>query len=730
MAGWFEEQIEYRIRSDAEAFEDAMQRIAGSVLGQRLSAFLLSERERTTDAVTAILQFFRVKPGDVPDHLNDMDEVLAFLLQPSGIMTREVKLTPHWHKDASGPMLTTFSSDAQPVALIPNGFGGYRYADPVSGEMRRVGAKEERLFSQEAIAFYKPLPAKKLNRRDVFAFLFENLDQGSISLLLIFGFAASLVGLLLPWLHRQLFSDVLFSESVQVIVAIAVFMICVSVSQMLFKISRDLVLKRISLKLNQSLQSAVMLRILSLPTSFFKDFSSGDLAERTSYMGLLVRCLFEITISAWLTVLFSVIYVLQIISLAPALTLPALMTALLMLFFILLSIVLRSDNFRAQMDYAAKEDGLAYALISGIEKIRLSGAEQRAFARWGRAYATQAKYLYDPPLYLKVSDVILQSIPLIASVAIYSVSIHADISVSQYYAFNAAFAVLVAALLELSAAVPAAALINPIFAMSKPFLEAVPETSEEKPVIEQLSGSVELSNVTFRYREDMPPILNNLSLKIKAGQFIAIVGKTGCGKSTLMRILLGFETPQKGAVYYDGKDIRSVDIKSLRSRIGTVLQNGKLFAGDIYSNIVITDPRLTLDDAWEASEMAGMADDIRAMPMGMHTFIAEGSGGISGGQRQRLLIARAIAPKPKILMFDEATSALDNITQKKVSDALAGLNCTRIVIAHRLSTIRHCDRIIVLEGGSIIEDGTYEELMHLNGAFAELVKRQKVDRLS
>ena len=225
----------------------------------------------------------------------------------------------------------------------------------------------------------------------------------------------------------------------------------------------------------------------------------------------------------------------------------------------------------------------------------------------------------------------------------------------------------------------------------------------------------------------MPLVLDNLSFIIEPGQYVAIVGKTGCGKSTLMRILPGFEKPQKGAVYYDGKDLEKLDLKSLRRKIGTVMQDGKLFSGDIYSNIVISAPWLTLDRAWEAAEMAGMAEDIKDMPMGMFTLISEGQGGISGGQKQRLMIARAIAPKPRILMFDEATSALDNITRKKVSESLDSLNCTRIVIAHRLSTIKNCSRIIVMDGGRIIEDGTYDELIKENGYFAELVERQKLE---
>ena len=297
---------------------------------------------------------------------------------------------------------------------------------------------------------------------------------------------------------------------------------------------------------------------------------------------------------------------------------------------------------------------------------------------------------------------------------LYYAAVKSKVSISEYYAFNTAYGMVSGAFMTLAGTATTIANIKPTLDMVRPILETVPEIDETKKMVTQLKGGIEL-------------ILDNLSLKIHPGQYVAIVGKTGCGKSTLMRTLLGFETPQKGAVYYDGRDLKSLDPKSLRRRIGTVMQDGKLFMGDVYSNIVITAPWLTLDDAWEAAEIAGIAEDIRRMPMGMHTIISEGQGGISGGQRQRLMIARAVAPKPKILMFDEATSALDNLTQKQVSEALDKMKCTRIVIAHRLSTIRQCDRIIVLDGGRIIEDGTYEQLIAKNGFFADLVARQRLD---
>jgi ABC-type bacteriocin/lantibiotic exporter with double-glycine peptidase domain len=376
---------------------------------------------------------------------------------------------------------------------------------------------------------------------------------------------------------------------------------------------------------------------------------------------------------------------------------------------------------------ASLESGMSYQLISGVQKIKLAGAEKRSITRWGRVYARQAALEHNPPFFLKISPVIEMAISLIGIMVIYYTAIRNNISISQFYAFASAYGIVSVTFAELTDIAIVFSQIRPVMEMVRPIMETEPEISANKRVVDKLSGRIELSNVTFRYTEDMPYVLDNLSLKIQAGQYVAIVGKTGCGKSTLMRIILGFETPIKGAVYFDGQDLKSLDLKSLRQKIGTVMQGGKLFIGNIYSNIVISAPHLTVDDAWEAAEMAGIADDIRDMPMGMHTLISEGSGGISGGQRQRLMIARAIVSKPKILLFDEATSALDNISQKKVSDSLSQLKCTRIVIAHRLSTIQECDRIIVLDQGQIVEDGTYEELLEKNGVFTELVERQRIE---
>ena len=725
--GWFDEQIRARKEADREAFEDSFQHLAGAVMGRRMMAALNDDREVTTDAIGEILKYYHVKPQEVPESIRDMNEVLEYLLRPYGIMRRRVELDPGWYRDAAGAMLGTRKDDGSVVALIPFGLNGYRFYNRKTGKWIRLNRKTQEMIEREAVAFYKPFPLTKMTAGDLFQYIVRQIAPADIVLLAAALLAVTGVGLLTPRLNNLLFSDVLASGSGQALLGIGIFMVCAVVSGLLFASIQALLTARIGTKLNLSVEAATMMRLLSLPADFFKDYSAGELSNRAQYINGLCSQLVSMALSTGLTSLFSLVYIAQIFVYAPALVAPALTIMVLTLLVTVALVLVQMRISRQRMELAGKESGMSYQLISGIQKIRLSGAEKRAFARWGRVYAKGAELQYNPPTFLKIGGVITTAISLIGTMAMYAAAVKSGVSVAEYYAFNAAYGMVNAAFLALAGIAAGAAQIRPILDMAKPILEAVPEVSEDKLVLTRLSGGIELNNVTFRYTEDMPPVLDDLSLKIRPGQYVAIVGKTGCGKSTLMRLMLGFETPQKGAVYYDGRDLKRIDLKSLRRRIGAVMQNGKLFTGDIFSNITISAPWLTLDEAWEAAEIAGMADDIRAMPMGMHTLISEGQGGVSGGQRQRLLIARAVAPKPKILMFDEATSALDNLTQKQVSEALDKMKCTRIVIAHRLSTIRQCDRIIVLDKGHIVEDGSYEELIAKNGAFAGLVARQRLD---
>ena len=471
----------------------------------------------------------------------------------------------------------------------------------------------------------------------------------------------------------------------------------------------------------------MMIRLLSLPASFFRKYNPGELKSRSLSVNQLCSTLLSMVLGTGLMSLTSLIYIPQIFGFAPSLVIPSLIIIAVTVAFSVVSTLMQIKINRQLMNVSAKESGLSYSLITGVQKIRLSGAEKRAFAKWLDLYSESAALTYNPPLFIKANTVISTGITVVSNIVLYYISVRNGIDQSSYFGFMAAYNMLMGAFMSLSGIALSIASIQPILEMAEPFLETEPETADNKEVVTKVSGSIELDHVSFRYSEETPYILDDLSLKVKSGDYVAIVGRTGCGKSTLVRLLLGFEKPEKGSIFYDNRDINSLDLASLRRKIGTVTQDAGLFQGDIYSNIVITAPELTLDDAWEAAEKAGVADDIRAMPMGMHTIISEGQGGILGGQRQRIMIARAIAPKPKVLIFDEATSALDNKTQKMVNDSLDAMGCTRIVIAHRLSTIKHCDRILVLDGGKIIEDGTYDELIAKNGYFAELVERQKLD---
>ena len=720
---WFSDQIRQRKKQDNETFSDAFAECANAVLGRSFS-FASTEGE---DALRRILNHFGVKNVTFPDKSDDMSLRLEYVSRITGILYRSVELRGKWYKDACGAFMANRRDTGETVALLPHGYRSYRYYDPATRHYESVNKKTAERFEIEALCFYKPFPVGQITFRDLMKFAIS-----VCSVYDIVGMAAglamsTLLGLLLPRLNFFLFDQVIGTDSVTLLLSTIVFMATITVAQLLFMGVTKLFDMRIQASVIKTIEAAAMMRTLSLPPDFFRRYSTAEIVQRMEYIPSLCASIVCLLFGYGFTGLFSLAYITQIHAYAPALTLPALGIILAQGLFFVCSTLRQKKTEQLRLSLAAQNSSRALSIITGMEKIRLTGAEKRAFSQWAEGFARETKVQYNPPLSRKLNVPITMFLSLAGQFLLYWIAMRRSVGAAEYYAFQTAYASVSAAVNTLGIVALAGATLTPRYEMARPILEAVPETAGRSQPVTRLSGAIELNRVTFRYAEDMPNVIDNFSLKIRPGQYVAIVGKTGCGKSTLIRLLLGFETPQKGAIYYDGRDLSTLDKPSVRRLIGAVMQDDQLFVGDIYSNLTVCAPKLGLKEVWEAAEAAGIADDIRAMPMGMQTMISEGGGGISGGQRQRLVIARAIAPKPSILIFDEATSALDNVTQKQVSDALDKLKCTRIVIAHRLSTIRYCDRILVMDKGHIIEDGTYEEPIEKGGYFADLVERQRID---
>ena len=721
---WFDEQIRQRKAEDDQVFREALLEAAGSVMGEMM--FTMDDRALTGGALERILRFYHLRYNEAPESIKTLEGQLEYILHPQGMMYREIRLKDGWQRDATGAFLGFLEESNTPVALIPTGFRGYRCYDPSSDQSWIVTKKSAARLKKEAYCFYRPFPQKKLDIPELFKYILGCMRPMDFLLVFAVTLMTTLVGKLVPKLTNMLYGSVLEHKSISVLMAMAVFMICVKVSQLTITTGSQLISSCVQMRLDLSIESAAMMRVLSMPPSFFREYSSGDLSSRMQSVSSLCSALVSAVLSSGLTSLVSLLYVTDIFRYTPALVVPSLAIIALTIGMSVLTLVLETSRQKKIMEQEAKTMGISFALVNGIQKIRLAGAEKRSFAHWANSYNRSAQLLYNPPMVLKINAVINEAIRLGGTIALYAIALGGAVTMKDYMSFNAAYGMVMGAFSSLVGVVMVFARIKPVLDLASPILNTIPETKEQGEVLTSLKGSIEMNNVTFRYVKDGPKIIDNMSLKIHAGEYVAIVGPSGCGKSTLMRLLLGFEKPEQGGIFYDGRNLAKINLQSLRRRIGTVMQQGGLFNDSIYANIAISAPSLSMEDAWKAAEIACIADDIREMPMGMHTMISEGQGGISGGQKQRLMIARAIAPKPSILIFDEATSALDNIAQKKVTEALDSLNCTRIVIAHRLSTIRSCSRILYLGNGRVLEEGTYEELMEKKGLFAEMVERQQI----
>ena len=567
-------------------------------------------------------------------------------------------------------------------------------------------------------------PERKLNFLDILVFSLQSLNVADILYVFLISAAVALINMLLPYLNKEIFDNIIPSGETGNLLPIVVVLAASGAGAALFTVTRSLLMMRLRDKVNVDVQAAMIDRTFKLPASFFRKFSSGELSNRIMSVSSICSMLSDTVLSGILSLLFSLVYFYQVYVYAQSLLG---ICILLMSANILLSAATYACTLRFHRDIqprSAALTGFLFSLVTGMQKIKTSGAERRAFARWASLFKEASPDKADKPLVITIAPTLSMVLSLGGTLLIYGKAFTSGVQLSDFIAFNVAFGMVSGAIASFNGILPTLAQLKPMSELVRPVLEEIPESEEGMPEVSSLSGAIEINELKFRYDDESPYLYDGLNLKIKAGEYVGIVGESGCGKSTLMRLLLGFEKPESGSIFYDHYNLANVNKSSLRRHIGTCMQDKNLFGGTIFDNITLNAPLSSYDDAWEAARLAGVDEDIREMPMQMHTLINDSGTGISGGQKQRILIARALAGRPSILFFDEATSALDNITQDKVASNLEKLNCTRLCIAHRLSTVRSCDRILVLKGGKIVEEGDYDSLMEKRGFFYELVNKQ------
>ena len=701
------DQVGRRVKNDDEKIEKSLRLLEDAVTGHPSTGWEEDAAEYGDDPqMSLILGYFH-------------------LMEPTGVMKRKVFLEDEWWEDGFGPMLAILKSTSQAVALLPEDSGGYCFYDTDGGSKTKVTKDNHDLFEPDAWCFYKPLPDEAISKKEYISLILKECRPPDVFSVAAAAIAIAAVNMLIPFATMYAYNNLVPSGKAALLIPLACMLMSAAISSWLFSAVRLSVTERITTKMEILIQNAVFARVLYLPAAFFKDKSSGGLARRVAALISAPKMLCDILFGGILTLAASVIYIAQIGMLAGVLAVPALIVFVVMIAFYALTILQEQKRIKLKLAAEERNHGVTYSMVSGIQKIKVSGSEKRAFARWLEGYAIQSKADYTIYVPFAFRDQILATISCIGTLCFYYITYRNQLSVAQFTAFISAFGLVSGAISAMGSIGSSFSNLKPALDMGEDILQTLPECTQDLTKVEKITGRVELNEVSFRYSQDTPLILDAVSLLIQPGEYVALVGKSGCGKSTIMKLLLGFEQPVQGTVSLDGTDINKLDLRSMRSHIGTVMQDRRLFSGDILTNITIADRRLTIDDAWAAAEKAGIAEDIRNMPMGMHTHIGENGEGVSGGQKQRILIARAIAPDPGLLLFDEATSALDNISQNVVTDTLSRMKGTRIVIAHRLSTIKECDRIIAIDQGHIVEEGTYDELMSKKGFFAELVERQQ-----
>ena len=651
--------------------------------------------------------------------------MLERIVRCSGLPAREVTLYKDWWRDEIGPMVGFVRETGSPVALLPAGRGRYRIYDPVSGQSEALDPPQAGLLGRSAFVLYPSLPDRPLTTIDLLRFGLQP-SAGDIGVVLGMGAIGALLSLGVPIAIGVLIDDLIPSHLRVQLLELGLLLAMVALTQLVTKIAGNLAQLRIFGRAGTRLQTAIFDRTLRLSTAFLNQFSSADLAQRTLVVDTVRRLLSVVVVDALLAGVFSLSSLICLLVLGPAVALVAILVFGLFLGASVWAGLAQTDALTESEAKTARASELAFQFVDNIAQLRAAGAEERAYAKWATVYAAMQSAA------LRANKVVTRFASFSAGYEIFALAVFfATVSTARspnhstgdLLTMITVYALFIASSSELGVGIQRVFLILPKFRRAQVLLRAIPEISSIKDDPGKLSGRIEVSHLTFGYTEAGPPILRDISLTIQPGELVAFVGASGSGKSTMMKLLLGFEQPSAGSIFFEGHDLKKLDLRAVRRQIGVVLQDGELMAGSIGENILgVTGG--TNEQAWAAARGAGLAEDIERMPMGMHTVLTEGATTLSGGQAQRLLIARALVGEPRMMFLDEATSALDNHTQATVMHSLQQMAGTRIVVAHRLSTIERADRIYVFDAGRIVQAGTFAELARTPGPFADLAQRQ------
>jgi NHLM bacteriocin system ABC transporter ATP-binding protein len=725
-------RFQERERLNRQMLEASMGELAGVLQPQKAEFF--QEGTPLLIAAGAVGRSLGIEirpPGQSEDLLRLADPLEA-IARASQFRTRRVVLVGDWWRQEHGPMLV-YTKSNEPVALLPEEGNRYVLFDPES--LTRSPLNEEIVanLKPEGYTFYRPLPQFVSNAVEIFSFGIKGYEK-DIAAIVVMGVLATLLGMVTPQATAILINNAIPDSDRVLLAQIGLALFAAAFGQAAFQLAQQIITLRVESAADASLQPAVWDRLLKLSPAFFRKYASGDLVNRLLAVSQIRSQLSGSTQRTLLSGLFALLNLVLMFVYSVKLAWVGVGLTLLVIVVTAISTRLLVRKQRRQEELDGDINSLTVELINGVAKLRVAAAEERAFAAWAKQYSQRAKLQSGIKRVDDSLSVFNEALPLISSVLMFWFAIlfiemaeakgnPSGLTAGTFLAFNAAFTIFISGAIDISNTLTDILEIVPLWERARPIVQSELEADPKKADPGRLQGRIALEHITFRYREDGPLTLDDVTIHAEPGEFVALVGPSGSGKSTVFRLLLGFETPLSGTVYYDGQDLAGLDIQAVRRQLGVVLQNVRISSAPIFDSIS-AGALVTLDEAWEAARMAGFDADIKVMPMGMHTVISEGGTNLSGGQRQRLLIARALVLKPKIILMDEATSALDNQTQTIVTDSLDRLNATRIVIAHRLSTIRNADRIYVVEAGRVVQVGTFDELVEQEGLFARLVARQ------